>query len=71
MRLIKAYLLRLYADTDASERICGDVRPLDEKRSYSFKNLDELTLLMRQLAVKPSHPTLPQKRTDLREEGDT
>ena len=36
MRLIKTYLLRLYADTDVSERICGDVQPLDEKQSYSF-----------------------------------
>jgi len=35
MRLIKTYLLRLYADTDVSERICGDVQPLDEKQSYS------------------------------------
>ncbi len=39
MRLIKTYLLRLYADTDASERICGDVRLLDEKRSYSFSRI--------------------------------
>ena len=70
MRLIKTYLLRLYADTDASERICGDVRPLDEKRSYSFKNLDEFTVLMRQLAMKPSHCTPTQKRTDSREKGD-
>ena len=71
MRLTKTYLLRLYADTDASERICGDVRPLDEKQSYSFKNLDEFTVLMRQLATKPSHSTSPQKQTDSREEGDT
>lgn len=48
MRLIKTYLLRLYADTDVSERICGDVQPLDEKQSYSFKNLTELTVLMLQ-----------------------
>jgi hypothetical protein len=71
MRLIKTYLLRLYADTDASERICGDVRPLDEKRSYSFKNLNDFIVLMRQLAGIPSHSILPQKRTDSPEKGDT
>lgn len=71
MRLIKTYLLRLYADTDASERICGDVRPLDEKQSYSFKNLDEFTVLLSQLVVKPSHSTPPQKRTDSGEKEDT
>ena len=71
MRLIKTYLLRLYADTDASERICGDIRPFDEKQSYSFKNLDEFTALMRQLVVKPSHSTPPQKQTDSREKGNT
>lgn len=70
MRLIKTYLLRLYADTDVSERICGDIRFLDGKRSYSFKNLDEFTALMRQLATKPSYCTPPQKRTDPREKGD-
>jgi hypothetical protein len=68
MRLIKTYLLRLYADTDASERICGDLRPLDEKQSYSFKNVNELNLLLRQLADKPPCPTTTQKRTDSREE---
>lgn len=71
MRLIKTYLLHLYADSDASERICGDVQSLDEKRRYSFKNLDEFSMLMRQLVVKPSHATPPQKRTDSHEKGDT
>lgn len=71
MRLIKTYLLRLYADTDALERICGDLRPIDAKRSYSFKNLDEFTVLISQLALKPSRSTPPQKRIDLRDKGDT
>lgn len=71
MRLIKTYLLRLYADTDASERICGDVQPLDEKRSYSFKNLTEFTVLMLQFVVKPSPATPLQKRIDSREKGIT
>lgn len=71
MRLIKTYLLRLYADTDASERICGNLQPLDEKQSYSFKNLTELTVLMLHFLEKPSPATTLKKRIDSREKGIT
>jgi hypothetical protein len=60
MRLIKTYLLRLYADTDASERICGDIRPLDEDQSYPFKNMDDLAFHLHQLVLKPS-PATPKE----------
>jgi hypothetical protein len=69
MRLIKTYRLRIYADTDTSERICGDVHPLDEKRSYPFKNADELTVLLRKLAGEAPHAATPKRTDSPREMG--
>jgi hypothetical protein len=63
MRLIKTYLLRLYTDTDAVERICGDIRPLDEDQSYPFKNIDDLLARLHQWVLKPS-PDKPLKDSD-------
>jgi hypothetical protein len=60
MRLIKTYLLRLYTDTDAAARICGDIRPLDKDQSYSFKNFEELVFRLRQWMSEPA-PTTPPK----------
>jgi hypothetical protein len=34
MRLIKTFLLHLYVDSEAPERICGNVRPLEDTESY-------------------------------------
>jgi hypothetical protein len=60
MRLIKTYLLHLYTDTDVTERICGDIRPLDEDQSYPFKNIDDLVSRLHQWKLKPS-PATPSK----------
>jgi hypothetical protein len=60
MRLIKTYLLRIYADTEVTQRICGDIRPVDEKHSYPFKNIDELITYLGHWIMNASNATPPQ-----------
>jgi hypothetical protein len=50
MRLIKTFVLRLYVDSDAPERICGDLQPLPKPKTFPFMNEDGLSILLRQLA---------------------
>jgi hypothetical protein len=64
MRLIKTYLLHLYTDTERPERICGDIRPLDEDRSYSFKNIDDLVIRLRQCILK-APPAAPLENSGI------
>jgi hypothetical protein len=52
MRFIKTFILHLYVDSDAPERLCGDIRPLDEAESYPFKNQIEFEQLLRRLVGK-------------------
>jgi hypothetical protein len=70
MRLIKAYLLRLYADTEVTERICGDIRPVDGKSSYPFKNANEFLILLRGLIGEPAHTTISESNAVAGEKED-
>jgi hypothetical protein len=70
MRLIKTYLLRLYVDTDASEQICGDLCPLNEHKSYPFKNMNDFAVLLRQFNNKPARTTTPHEWDDSQEKVD-
>jgi hypothetical protein len=62
MRSIKTFILHLYVDPDVPDRLCGDVRPLEERAVCPFKNQTELEELLRRLVGKPlsPHPTKPQ-----------
>jgi hypothetical protein len=69
VRFIKTFVLHIYVDPDAPERLCGDARPLDEPETYPFKNLVELEELLRRLTGKPSAPKIsPTGRGTLPEE---
>jgi hypothetical protein len=69
MRLIKTFVLHLYVDSEAPERICGNVRPLEDSESYSFKNPIEFEVLLYRLVklqsetitTPPSSDTSPEK----------
>jgi len=52
MRFIKTFVVHLYVYREAPERLCGDVRPLDEPKNYTFKNQVELEELLRRLIGK-------------------
>lgn len=56
MRMLKTFLIHLYTDTEAVDRICGDIHPLDDKKSYSFKNGIEFVNLLHQLLGKSGSP---------------
>jgi hypothetical protein len=52
MRFIKTFVLRLYIDSTAPERLCGDVRPLDDGKSYPFKDGAGFVLVLNRLVGK-------------------
>lgn len=56
MRFTQTFVLHLYVDSEALERLCGNVRPLENPESFPFKNQLELEELLRRLIGKP--PTL-------------
>ncbi len=49
MRAIKTFILHLYVDPEAPERLCGNLRPLEEPESYPFKNKTQLEELLYRL----------------------
>ena len=50
MRLIKTFILRLYIDSEAPERLCGDVQALPKLETFPYKNEDWLIVLLHRLA---------------------
>ena len=56
MRFIKTFVLHFYVDVDAPERICGNIRPLEDQEHYSFKNLVEFEEVLHRLIRKSSGP---------------
>lgn len=60
MRSIKSFVLHIYIDPDAPERLCGDLRPLDGTQIYPFMNENEFEALLHQLLEKmfPSETNL-------------
>jgi hypothetical protein len=59
MRLIKTFVMHLYVDPDAPERLCGNVRLLEDTESHPFKNLQDLDALVRGLVGLPKPADLP------------
>jgi hypothetical protein len=53
MRFVQTFLLRLYVDTQTPDRLCGELRPVEKRETYPFKNETSLMELLRQLS-KPS-----------------
>jgi hypothetical protein len=66
MRSIKTFVMHLYVDPDAPERLCGDVRLLEDMESHPFKNLRDLDALLRGLVGNPKSPELPLPGKDSR-----
>ncbi len=60
MRLVKTFILHLYVDTNVLERLCGDVRSLEEKESTSFKDKYELERLLHRCITKSLPPPVSQ-----------
>jgi hypothetical protein len=60
MRSIKTFVLRLYFDVDAPERLCGNIRSLEDTDNHPFKNQIEFEeVLHRLIREPPRHPTIP------------
>ena len=64
MRFSNTYLLRLYVDTDESERICGNLFPVSKKQVFSFKNANELIALLQRSFCLPPKTLSPHKNED-------
>lgn len=52
MRSIKTFILHLYMDAYVPERVCGDVRALEEDDGVPFKNILELENVLRRFIFK-------------------
>jgi hypothetical protein len=68
MRFNKTFVLHIYVDLDAPERLCGEARPLDEPESYPFKNQLEFAELLHRLTGKPSAPKIKPTGFDVQPE---
>jgi hypothetical protein len=67
MRLIKTFILRLYTDSELSEKTCGDLQALPGRKPLTFKNNAELLNLLQHLAneeVKDSPLKSPQAENE-------
>jgi len=51
MRLTRTFVLRLYADRGARERLCGDLLAPPARRTHPFKDGAELLGLLQRLAL--------------------
>lgn len=51
MRVIKTIVLRLYLDSDAPERLCGDIQLHPERKTLYFQNEEALVALLHQLGI--------------------
>lgn len=56
MRYLKTFVLHLYIDSTAPERVCGDVRLINEGEKHSFKHQNELEALLLRLIRKIVEP---------------
>ena len=46
MRFIKTFILHLYVDPEAPERLCGELNPLPDSKGHTFRNQAELIALL-------------------------
>jgi len=53
MRFIKTFVLHIYIDPDAPDRLCGDLRPLETREVYPFKDQTGLMKLLQKMSVPP------------------
>jgi hypothetical protein len=63
MRFLKTFVMHLYVDPDAPERLCGDVRLLEDTENHPFKNFRDLDALVKGLVgvSRTEKPTPPGK----------
>ncbi len=52
MRSIKTLVLHLYVDVNVPERMCGNIRSLEEDEGVPFKNIVELENILRRFIIK-------------------
>lgn len=53
MRSTKTLILRLYVDSEAPDRLCGNIQLPSEQHAISFKTDIALIRLLRQLNTSP------------------
>lgn len=51
MRFVQTFLLRLYVDTQSPDRLCGELRPVEKRETYPFKNEISLKELLQRLSI--------------------
>jgi hypothetical protein len=51
MRFIKTFVLHIYFDPEVPERLCGEVRSLEDTENRPFKNRIEFDALLRRLVT--------------------
>jgi len=59
MRLTKTFILHLYIQEDSTEKLCGDITMLPERKPLTFKTAQEMVDLLRQLTHLPSDEPQP------------
>ncbi len=51
MRFVQTFLLRIYVDPQFPSRLCGELRPIEKREIYPFKNETSLMELLQQLSI--------------------
>lgn len=64
MRSVKTFFIHLYTDTQTPERICGDLRTVDNETSYMFKNVYELVAYLRSWMTRSGSAISSKEGTD-------
>jgi hypothetical protein len=54
MHTLQTFILRLFIDLDALDRLCGSVQAITEKESHPFTSEEKLVALLRLLILEAS-----------------
>lgn len=53
MRFTKTFIVHLYFDEDIPERLCGNIRGMEDPENHPFKSQTEFITVLHQLVRKP------------------
>ena len=68
MRFIKTFVLHLYIDLEADDRLYGDLKALADRKVSPFKSVSELVALLQSFRQAPGMPGSPADLSDLSNE---
>jgi hypothetical protein len=70
MRTLKTMILRLYLDSEAPERICGDLMVTPDRKTFHFQDEAGLMTFLHRLVFPLSAADQVEKTTGANAQGD-